>query len=311
MNFEQSMRLAGLHPRDVVPDGKWRRCATDDKPKHKNGAYILYTDGRGAWRNWATDAGLTWWKDEQATAPTVAEQQRTAARVAAQRERERSERRTGMQAARTLWAGATPYRHHKYLIDKGLSAEGCAGLRLWTGAVWVDQGQQVQDTWLLAPLHWRGHMVNLQRISSTGLKRQMKSCPQTGAYLLIDRPRAAITVFAEGLATGLAVYQCMRHARVVVAFFADNLLPVIQEFKPTGMTALAADNDHETWRKRGTNPGIEKARNAADLIGCGVAWPEGIDGTDWADYLAEHGSASAKRVERQIQAAARYVEAPG
>lgn len=32
MTFEQAIRAAGLHPRDVVADGKIRRCATESKP---------------------------------------------------------------------------------------------------------------------------------------------------------------------------------------------------------------------------------------------------------------------------------------
>lgn len=70
---------------------------------------------------------------------------------------------------------------------------------------------------------------------------------------------------------------------------------------------ICADNDHGTEAKRGTNPGREKAANAAELIGAGVAWPEGIEGTDFADALLEFGQGGHKRIERQILAKARYV----
>jgi putative DNA primase/helicase len=59
--------------------------------------------------------------------------------------------------------------------------------------------------------------------------------------------------------------------------------------------------------KRGMNPGIEKATNAAELIGAGVAWPEGIEKSDWADYLKEIGEGAAKKLERLILAKAKYV----
>ena len=47
-------------------------------------------------------------------------------------------------------------------------------------------------------------------------------------------------------------------------------------------------------------------QNAAELIGAGVAWPEGIQGSDWADALAEWPN-GARRIEREILAGGRYV----
>jgi len=305
MSFEQAMRLAGLHPRDVVADSKWRRCATDDHPKKRNGAYRLDVDGRrGWWRNWAIDDGLNTWVDDKASQarpidPAMLERRRL---------KERQDRLQGIGWARKLWAESAPYRPHRYLADKGLSAQGCQMLRLWQGSVWVDEGNRVDDTWLIVPLYWRDKLVNVQRISGTGIKRQMKQAPVRGCSLILGQPRAAVTVITEGLATGLSVYQSMRHARVIVAFFADNLLPVVQLVKPTGSVVIAADNDHATLKKRGFNPGLEKAQNAADLIGCGVAYPEGIEGTDWADWLIQVGDNAARQMERLILAKAKYVD---
>ena len=34
---------------------------------------------------------------------------------------------------------------------------------------------------------------------------------------------------------------------------------------------------------------------------------EGIEGTDWADYIKEYGPSSGKRIERLILAGAKYV----
>jgi putative DNA primase/helicase len=92
-----------------------------------------------------------------------------------------------------------------------------------------------------------------------------------------------------------------------VCFDAGNLLPVVQRLKPTGSVCIAADNDHKTLAKRGFNPGVEKATNAANLIGCGVAYPQGIEGSDWADALLQWGQRASKRIEREILAKARYV----
>lgn len=291
MNFEQALRSAGLHPRDIVADGKWRRCATEDKPRRRNGAYCLHPDGRGYWRNWATDSDINAWRDEAATHAAPVDP----ARIAAQRARERQQRIQAMRAAREFWERARPLKQpHKYISDKGLTPQGCAGLR-------------THRSLLVVPV-WHGQwMVSVQTIDEDGSKRFWPGAPvKAGAYVL-DRPRAAVTAIVEGLATGLAVYQSMPKARVIVAFDAGNLLHVVDRIRPAGSVVICADNDHATQARRGMNPGIDKARNAAELIGCGVAYPTGIEGSDWADYLRESGEGAARRLERLVLAQARYV----
>jgi putative DNA primase/helicase len=304
MSFEQVLRAAGLHPRDVVADGKWRRCPTEDHPRKKNGAYRLLPNGRGYWRNWATDSGVNFWEDGTATKARRVDP----AAEARRRQREREERLHAIDYARRLWAEAKPYAGHPYLQGKGLSAVGCTGLKVWRGGVWIDEdvGKRLDD-WLLVPMYWQGRLVNVQRIGADGIKRQVAKAPQTGAVHELKRPGAALTCFCEGLATGLAVFQCVRHAHVVVTFYADNLVPVIDAMRPTGSVVIAADNDWRTKERIGQNPGVEKARNASELIDCGVAYPTGIEGSDWADAMKEWGELSPKRIEREILAKAKYV----
>ena len=291
MSFRQAMEAAGLIPGDIVPDGRWRRCRTQDKSaSHRNGGYILYPDGRGYFRNWATDSDLNKWESGSIRVapqidPAVAERQRAA---------EREYRIKAMHAARSRWSDSAPMRGlHPYLERKGLSAAGCAGLRVWRDL-------------LVVPVFYGTSLTSIQTINEAGENRFWPGAPvKAGAYI-VRRPNAAVTAICEGVATGLAVYQCMRHASVIVAFDAGNLLPVIEQLKPTGNVVICADNDHETQERRGVNPGVEKANNAAELIGAGVAYPKGIKGTDWADALAEWPN-GAKRIEREILAGARYV----
>jgi len=313
MNFETALRLAGLQPpAQIIDDGKWRRCKTEGHKSKKNGAYKLDIGGQRGWyRDWSDGLGVRFWSsDEAPRAPTAADLERQRK----QRDEARARRVEGVRRARQLWADGASYRPHPYLIDKGLSALGCQVLRLWIGSVWQDIDdtlpKQVKDTWLLVPLYWRDKLVNVQRISSKGLKVQMPGAPQKACSLILGQSSAAVTVICEGLATGLAVYQSMRNVRVVIAFNAENLQPVAQELKPTGSVVFAADNDWKTALKphmHGVNPGISKAQNAAELIGAGVAWPEGIEGTDYADLLKEVGPGAAKQLERQILAKARYI----
>jgi len=294
-SFEQALRLAGLHPTTVVADGKIRRCKSDLKPNRRNGWHVLHPDGRGSWGDWSTGTGepLGHWKDETASSRDA--DPRIVDRLAAQRAAERTRRIESMMGARRFWDHARPpTRLHPYLERKGLSALGCMGLR-------------EHDGHLVVPV-WHGDkLISIQTIHPDGTKRFWPGAPVKAGAFVMDRKTAAVTCVCEGLATGLAIYQCVRHARVIVAFDAGNLMPVMDRIRPTGSVVVVGDNDHGTQARRGVNPGIEKATNAAELIGAGVAWPEGIEGTDIADMLKELGPQGAKRIERLILAKAKYV----
>lgn len=291
MTFEQALHASGLLPRAIVADGKWRRCPTLDKPKKRNGAYVLHADGRGYWRNWATDSDLNSWADKSVTHSSPVD----LAAIERRRQQERAQRLRAIDGARTHWARCAPaHGLHPYLERKGLSAVGTQALRIWGDA-------------LVVPVLWKGRIISLQSITPDGQKRFWPGAPVKGGALVLDRPRAALTAVCEGLATGLAIFQSVRNARVIVAFDAGNLSPVVDTMRPSGSVVICADDDHGTEARRGFNPGREKATNAAELIGAGVAWPEGIEGTDWADALAEWGVSAHRRIERQIQAKARYV----
>jgi putative DNA primase/helicase len=296
MRFEEALLMAGLRPRDIVADGRIRRCPTEAKPGRRNGWYVLHADGRGAWGDWTSGGGeaLGHWTADAASIRPV-----DTARLQAQRERERAHRLQAIRSARAFWERARPLaRPHPYIEKKGLSQLGCAGLRQHDGL-------------LVVPVLWRGRLISVQTITVDGEKRFWPGAPVKGGCCALDRRRAAITALVEGLATGLAVFQAVRQAHVVVAFDADNLTPVVDLLRPTGSVVIAADNDHGTQARRGFNPGREKAQSAAELIGCGVVWPEGINGSDWADYLIETGHGACRKAERLIAAAARYVAPSG
>lgn len=297
MRFEQALIAAGLIPHEISADGRWRRCRTVDKPRKRNGAYKLAIDGSvGFWRNWALDDGPQVWRGDASKPVDTA---RLAAQLAASRKREREQRIAAMRGARAFWSDCKPLtKAHPYLQRKRLSALGCAGLR-------------AHRELLVVPV-WHGQwVVSVQTITPEGEKRFWPGAPVKAGAFVMDRPAAALTAICEGLATGLAVFQSVRQARVVVAFDAGNLLPVVERMKPRGSVVICADNDHRTQERLGINPGIEKATAAAEAIGCGVAYPTGIHGTDWADALIEFGGdMPQRRIERQILSQARYVVPP-
>lgn len=291
--FESVLYASGLRPKIVIDDGKWRRCATDDKPKHRNGVYVLHQDGRGYFKNYALDAGYNSWKDDSTN--RAAARQVDHARIKAARDRERAYRLQAIKSANQYWAESRPLsRLHPYLAAKGLSPLGCKDLR-------------ENDGWLVVPILNKGYLVSVQSIAPDGTKSFWTGAPVKGGSFVIDRPGAALTCIVEGLATGLAVFQSVKHARVIVGFDAGNMAHAVENLKLSGSVVICADNDHKTAVKRGFNPGLQAAQAIAERIGCGVTYPTGIEGTDFDDYVREIGQGAAKRIERQVIGAAKYV----
>lgn len=276
MDFRSELEAIGFMPMTVEPDGKWHRCKTVDHPKKRNGAYKLATCGTiGFYQNHATDVDVTTWRIGGDTArpdPMISQ-----ARMRQALEQRRVAAVKATEEARGYWRACTPVRNgHPYLTEKLLTMQGCAGLR-------VDD-----DGWLIVPVEVDGAIMSLQRIAPDGTKRFWSGASVKGGCYVVGTPRATMTALVEGLATGLAVFQSVPNCRVIVAFDCGNMDQVVRRLKISGLAAVAADNDHATEARIGKNPGLVHGRAAADLIGCGIAWPEGIEGTDFADMLKEH-----------------------
>ena len=295
--FEQALRIAGLMPREIVADGKIRRCKTEMHPGKRNGWYALHPDGHGTWGDWASGSGqaLGTWKDDNATQQAVSPE--VVARMQQNRDRERQYRIQSVRSARAFWKQARPLSlPHPYIANKGLLPLGCAGVR-------------THDGLLVIPVMLGDSLISIQTITHDGVKKFWPGAPVKAGCFVMRRERAVVTIFVEGFATGLAVFQSVRNSTVIVAFDAGNLMPVADRIRPCGSVVFAADNDHATMVKRSMNPGIEKATNAAELIGAGVAWPTGIEGSDFCDLLKEVGASGSRQIERTILAAAKYVMA--
>lgn len=297
LSFEQFVRETGLLPRKAIaPDGRWHRCPTEDHPRSGNGAYKLAADGLVGWvQNHAVHTEPLTWRPDDADEIHPVDRAALARRLRqrdAERAREQAE--AAAEALKFYRESSPLFGGHPYLERKGLTMRGCRGLR-------VDA-----DGWLVVPMGARGRLMSLQRISPDGDKKFWYGASVKGAHYLLERPRSTVTVLVEGLATGLAVYAAVPDASVVVTFTAANLVTVAGEMRASGLVVVAADNDHRTVcpmhrgeretpfsppedRPEGCrcNPGRIAGLDAARSLGCGYAYPEGIEGTDWDDYRAE------------------------
>jgi putative DNA primase/helicase len=271
MNFTEFAQAHGLIVEHIPADGRWHRFKTETHPGKRNGAAKLFDGGRLGYiqDHAAHPEPLKWTAAADAVLPQIDH-----AAIARRKADERAEATKALRAMARYWVECEPRSTgHKYLADHGLDMTGCKGLRI--------DG----DGWLVVPALRDGAIVSVQRISPEGIKRFWPGCSMAGATYTIDRPGATITVFVEGLATGLAVYAACPMARVIVAFDAGNLSKL--EIHARGLATVAADNDLATFDRLGRNPGVDAATALAERIGCGVAVPEGITGTDWCDWRQE------------------------
>lgn len=263
MNFEQALRSAGLRPREIVADGRIRRCATDDKPGKRNGWYVLHADRRGLWGDWTsgTSSALGHWKDEYATpaAPNPQAQARLRAQIDAERLRQRKARAAAASLAAKLKSEAGLARH-PYLINKGFL--DLHGLVLARG----------EQKLLMVPMFIDGRIVGCQLIGEDGGKKFLAGQQTKGATYTLGH---GVPVFCEGYATALSVQSALRAARmpraVVACFSAGNLQHVAKR------GVVVADNDES-----GTG---QRVAEAAGL----PYWISDRAGEDFNDFAARVG----------------------
>lgn len=293
LNFVQAN---GIIVPDTFTAGRWIRCRTTNHPRKKNGSIKLADDGRVGWcQDYAVHTEpLTWRAGDNNLAAPI-----DRALIAKRQEERKTALIQATREARAQYAACAPLRDsHPYLANKGLGVAGCVGLR-------VDA-----NGWLVVPMLYNGNVLSIQRISPDGEKKFHAGATTKYAYYTIDRKDATLTVLVEGFATGLTIFQAIPTCRVTVGFNAGNLALVAARMERFGMGVVCADNDHETEKRIGRNPGLDAARAAAEVLGVGVAFPM-CEGTDWNDYVMEQMelaingqsfSFSRKRTVPQIQA---------
>ena len=126
-----------------------------------------------------------------------------------------------------------------------------------------------------------GELVGLQTIAKDmygdTVKRFLTGTPIASNYCPIGRADSAAHTLAigEGWATMASVYEATGWP-CVVAFCANNLEPVARAMRakfPSVKIVICADDDAETERKTGVNPGLVAAHKAAEAVGGFVAVP--------------------------------------
>lgn len=287
--FRDAIRSAGLRlPETIYDDGQLHRFGTSDKRGDKAGWYILYGDGipAGSFGDWRTGANHAWRADmgRKLSEQEAFEHQKKVDAMRRARELAEEKRHTkACESAQRIWNNATePSAEHLYLKQKGIKAYG---LREYEGR-------------LVIPIWSRDVLHSLQFISSNGNKQFLSGGKVKEGYFMIGSPTEILCI-CEGYATGASIFTATDYA-VAVAFNAGNLVSVAQVLRkkfPEAQLILCADDD--CWTSG--NPGISKAREAADRVGglllipnFGKNRPEGF--TDFNDLHQLCGIEAVKRI---------------
>lgn len=286
--FRDAMIGAGLQAPDTIhDDGKLHRFSPNGRRGDDAGWYVLHSDGvpAGKFGNWR-DGSEQNWSAKRTADMSEAEQHAHRQRMWAMQEQRKAESQRvhaeASKAAQAEWTQAKPApADHPYLRLKCIKPHG---LRVKGDALLVP----VRDT--------DGKTWSLQTIAPNGAKRFMPGGKVRSCYFSIGKPGDTLVV-AEGFATGASIHEATGYA-VAVAFNAGNLLDVAKALRakyPELRLVVAADDD---WRTEG-NPGMTKAREAAEAVGGVVAMPVFSEGraekaTDFNDLHRQAGAEAVK-----------------
>lgn len=208
-------------------------------------------------------------------------------REAAEKTEKRQARVDAAARATSIWDNAKPATNdHPYLLRKNIAS--------------INLRQDTNDN-LVIPMNYYNKdtkvvtLVNIQTIAPDSEKLFLKGGLVSGAYHLIGNTTmfgGGIVLICEGYATGATIFDAMSYSLpVVVAFNANNLIPVAQSIRaqyPDHRIIICADNDSATAVKmrdkdisEGKEPkplieynaGIYKAKQAAIIVGGEMVTP--------------------------------------
>jgi putative DNA primase/helicase len=295
------LRSVGLLMDSIVWDGTLHRVPVADKPRGRDGAYIAHADTPISiwWMNWRSGESGTWTaktRDSFTPAEREALKQRMEANRKAREAEETCRHAEAAEKAGRIYDAATECVEHPYLTAKGVKP--APGLKV------------TPDGRMVVPLRDEaGKLVSLQFIDADGGKRFLTGGRKKGCFFSIGGKNSGKPLLiAEGLATGLSLYECVVNP-CLVAFDAGNLLHVAglaRRLYPTREIILCADNDVSGGDS--ANVGVEKAAAAALAVNGLLAVPNLKNGgkCDWNDL---HKLLGAGEVRTQITAARKAEEA--
>lgn len=231
MTFEDFARAHGLLISRLIP-GKWVRVPTEDKPKHRNGAY-RFMGAYGLVQNWATQTEPSLWRAEGESRET-AERVRRVVKEAALHQAQAAQK-AAQRAEQIL--SECELATHPYLASKGFPDE------------MVNVWKREADNVMVIPMRCAGRIVGAQLIKPDGDKKFLYGQRSGGAEFVMGQK--GLHVLCEGYATALSTQQALRNLKTAytlhTTFSAGNMKKVAEHL-PGGL--VIADNDESGTGER-------------------------------------------------------------
>ncbi|MBR1418689.1 MAG: AAA family ATPase [Synergistaceae bacterium] len=304
--------LAPIESIDLILDKKVRYKVEGDKGSKTSGEYLIHSDGCPAGYvinyKYSSDA-FTWrfdfknLKGDKQYDKYYALSQTPEFKAEAKRIQEERKKQDAQVKADALIRAKKEFDNAPKLINPELDylKDKHVGIH---GELKSDK-----DGNILLPLRdIRGEFKSMQRILPDGSKRFAKDTSPSGAFFNIDLDKAngdtsKPIIICEGYATGATLYE-LTSCPVVCAMncggldkTAEALLKTFRQHK----IIIMADNDAETARKQGKNPGLDHANAANKKYNLDGVFAPDFDEflraagcSDWNDYYCEYGELAAR-----------------
>jgi len=210
-DFQDALRKEGLTPQGIIADGRLHRCATELKPRSRNGWYVFHPGPPpvGVFGDWAGMGKQTWiGRNGRSTADPALLKKRMEEAQEVWREEKAKRHRMAKERARKCLERCKPAAtDHPYLVKKGVKVQGDI--------------RSMKNLLVLPILDEVGAVTSLQFISADGTKRFLTDGKIHGGYFPIKGAGGALYV-CEGFATGATIYEATGET-VLCALNAGNL----------------------------------------------------------------------------------------
>ena len=271
-SFMRSIPFPPIENKPIELDGKKHRFKIDgDKHSETSGEYKFYTDGvpagyalsyrSGECINWSYqfpqsgDFKLSKKQLREFHQQALAQRKERAAKI----EQEQKEHSAEAEKIFNLAQPVTKSTQHPYLQDKQITGSNAH----------IDSNNN-----LLIPIRdIDGHFLTIQTIDTDGHKKFFYGAPIRGGFCKFDAVDTDTNIdtpilICEGYATARSIHEVTTGVFMVVAAMnCHNLIKVAHDFRtqyPVRKIFILADNDSETEKKTGKNPGIDAAKEAVN-----------------------------------------------
>lgn len=303
--FVDALAAHGVKPSDtsrIQVDGAWHRLHIEgDRGRAENLSYRIFNDDRPAGffedhKRGFSGTFTTPLNGNGGASLTPEQRAEQQARWAADKHRRETEQaiayaEAAERAAKALQAAKADPAQHPYVVRKAVPVS--AGMRA------------TADGLLLIPVYSDfDKLASYQSIDADGNKLFMPGGRMAGAFHPIIGPDKARVLVCEGWATGAALRAATRHS-VACAMSAGNLPAVVAAMRakfPGREIVAAVDNDHETERRTGKNPGVEFGVASGARLFVPI-FDVGADSTDWHDFITNNPHADVRAMLDNPEAA--------